>query len=79
MSIKIFTDRTGQSVMYDSNSEIAFGPIFGEDEDPADFIEWLEDNRFEANPRRFKETELVWVVDKWRRDCKESLTCGGKL
>lgn len=71
MNIKIFTDRSGQSVMYESNSEIAFGPIFGEDEDPADFIEWLEDNSFETNPRRFKDTELVWVVDKWRKEIKQ--------
>lgn len=72
MSIKVFTDITGQSVMYDSNSEIAFGPVFGEDEDPADFLEWLKSCNLWGDPAATEKDELSRLIDKWRKEVKEN-------
>ena len=46
MAIEILTDKdTNQSVMICNTSEMAFGPVFGEDEDPQDFINWIDDQK----------------------------------
>lgn len=44
MKIEIFTSRTGDKVMVDTNAERAFGPVFGSDEDPMEFAEWLKES-----------------------------------
>jgi len=72
MSIDIFTDRTGQSVMYDSNSEIAFGPVFGSDETPQDFLDWLNVKGIRPNFFYPQQVVLVCYVDTWREEVKES-------
>lgn len=73
MSIGILTDRdTNQSVMFCNTSEIAFGPVFGEDEDPQDFLDWLADSQGYTNPRRLKVNDLVDWVDKWRKQVEEN-------
>ena len=69
MAIEILTDRdTNQSVMFCNTSEMAFGPVFGEDEDPLEFLEWLkdEDPIFQGDARRLDSDDLSLFVDQWR-------------
>jgi len=69
MAIEILTDRdTNQSVMFCNTSEIAFGPVFGEDEDPLLFMDWLADSQGYTDARRLKVNDLVDWVDKWRKE-----------
>jgi len=57
------------SVMFCNTSDWAFGPVFGEDDDPHDFMRWLE-----TDPRVLSETDLGWAVEDWRlmRDKNEN-------
>jgi len=66
MSIGIFTDgKTSQSVMYCNISEIAFGPVFGEDENPQDFLDWA--HRLGYPDVRTAASEVLGnLVDTWR-------------
>lgn len=67
MSIRIISDGDN-SVIYDSVTETAFGPVFGRDEDPNDFLEWLE-----KDARLYTDKELWSLVGDWRdqRDNEE--------
>ena len=70
MAIEILIDKdTNQSVMICNTSEMAFGPVFGEDEDPLEFIEWLEKRGF-TDARKLDDLSLQ--VDKWRKEVKEN-------
>jgi len=60
MGVRVLTDRDGESVLYCSTSMWAFGPVFGADDDPNDFLEWLEDD-----PRRLKDSELESKFYEW--------------
>jgi len=73
--IKIFVDKdTKQSVMIDDVKEYAFGPVFGTDEDPQDFLDWCENSKEWGqwlnvkNIRYHEEKTLVFLVDKWRKE-----------
>jgi len=68
MNIAIFKSRTGDQVMVDSNSEIAFGPTFGEDEDPQEFLDWLG----AVDARNLASKRLSECVDTWRQEAKEN-------
>jgi len=49
MDIEILTDKdTNQSVMFCNTDRIAFGPVFGKDEDPQDFLDWLKTINFSS-------------------------------
>ena len=76
MAIKILTDgKTFESVMYDESTEIAFGPVFGTDEDPAEFMEW-----FKGLPPFTQKVgilgliarDLSELVDRWRTQTEEN-------
>ena len=67
MAIKILTDGdTNQSVMYDDIEEYAFGPVFGEDEDPAKFLAWIKEDP------RFMNVSIISLVDSWRKEIEEN-------
>ncbi len=76
MSIKILTDKdTFNSVMFDEATEIAFGPVFGEDEDPRDFLSWVNGsvtNISEYDVQRMRPHVLSILVDDWRKQVKEN-------
>jgi len=74
MSIKIITDKnTVQSVMYDEATKIAFGPVFGADEHPQDFLEWFAFQAYEeSNVQMLFPGTLSRFVDKWRTEVKEN-------
>lgn len=76
MSIEILTDRdTNQSVMFCNTSEIAFGPVFGEDEDPQDFLDWVETELTILSKdeiHQIKSYVLSKFVDQWRKQVEEN-------
>ena len=49
--------------LYCSTTMWAFGPIFYEDEDVDEFLEWLK-----IDPRRLKDKELEDKVYEWRKE-----------
>ena len=66
MAIKILTDGdTNQSVMYDDIEEYAFGPVFGEDENPMEFIDWCEEDGY-MEIRSLSSEHISNLVDRWR-------------
>jgi len=70
MGIEILTDGdTNQSVMFCNTSGIAFGPVFGEDEDPQEFLNWLEYRGF-TDARRLEDLSIH--VDRWRKQVEEN-------
>lgn len=60
MSVRIITDGDN-SVIYDSVTMTAFGPVFGRDEDPDEFLEWLP-----QDARSYNGQELWSLVGDWR-------------
>ena len=78
MSIQILTDReTGNSCMYCNTTEWAFGPVFGEEEDPIEFLEWYNDDQKESmtppvDVRCLTDKVLEGLVDRWRVIVKEN-------
>ena len=72
MTIEILTDKdTNQSVMICNTSEMAFGPVFGEYEDPLEFIKWLEPLIL-RDARRLDPDKLSDFVDNWRKEVEEN-------
>ncbi len=71
MSISIFTDINGQKAMYDEETEIFFGPLFGTDENPQDFLDWLKSCNLWGDPAATEKDELSRLVDEWRKEVKE--------
>jgi len=61
MSAKILTDKEGQSCLYDSTTETAFGPIFYSDENVQSFLDWLK-----VDPRLLSHEGLSQKVAEWR-------------
>lgn len=59
MSVRIITDGDN-SVIYDSVTMTAFGPVFGRDEDPNDFLEWLP-----KDARSYSANELWNLYGDW--------------
>ena len=78
MSVGIIQDRrTGQSVMYCTTEDRAFGPVFQEEEDPQEFLDWLRASDIPwsvgahvegdgTDPRHYPAGELEEVVKHWR-------------
>jgi len=72
MSIEILTDRdTNQSVMFCNTDNIAFGPVFGEDEDPQDFLDWAHRLGY-PDVRTAAQEVLGGLVDNWRKQVEEN-------
>ena len=73
MAIEILTDRdTNQSVMFCNTSEMAFGPVFGEDENPMEFLDWCNEELGHPDIRRLSTDVLLESVDKWRVQVEEN-------
>jgi len=76
MNIETFIDRTGQSVMVSEGT--AFGPVFSEDEDPQNFLNWaFLLGHTKETIRTADPDALNILVDRWRKEengTKEPLT-----
>jgi hypothetical protein len=80
------TDSTNVA-LYDSTSEVAFGPIFASSEEAEDFLEWLRSNSdrkrffdynrdrlmFMEDPREYLSDELTHLSQLWK-DSRENGT-----
>lgn len=82
MAIEILTDRfTYQSVMFCNTSDIAFGPVFAADEDPLEFLDWIDDKKMiqmgangitSFDVRCIPSAQLSTLVDNWRKEVEEN-------
>ena len=62
MSVQILRDtEDGSKAMYCTTTDWAFGPIFGEDEEPDEFLDWLV-----TDPRKLTDPQLILKVAEWR-------------
>jgi hypothetical protein len=61
MGVHILRSTEGDSCLYCSTSDWAFGPIFFAGEDPQDFLDWLV-----RDPRILNDSELANRVAEWR-------------
>ena len=64
MGVHILEDKDGQKALYCSTTMHAFGPIFYEDDDPEDFLEWLKP----YDPRNLADQVLENKYYEWRRE-----------
>lgn len=63
MGLRIIKDaENNYSVMYCSTSMECFGPVFYEDEDIQDFLDWYG----KEDPRSLTQSELTNKVNEWR-------------
>ena len=70
MSVDIWYDeQRGISGLYCNTDEVAFGPVFGEDEEPQDFLDWLTGRGF-TDARRLEDLSIH--ADRWREEVKEN-------
>ena len=61
MSVEILTD--GQRyVLIDSTTDRALRPVFWEDEEPTEFLEWLA-----HDARTYQPHHLAFLADEWRK------------
>jgi hypothetical protein len=79
MGVSVIRDRqSGIAAMYCNTEDRAFGPVFTEDEDPEDFMEWLRTSDVPwavgshvsgdgTDPRHYPPGDLEEVVNHWRR------------
>lgn len=58
-------DSNGYSCLYCSTTMWAFGGIFNEDEEPEDFLKWLQENTG-IDPRKFTDKEMEIKMAEWR-------------
>jgi hypothetical protein len=62
-SIKVIEDEeTGYRCLYNSQTMIAYGDIFYNEEDISDFLEWLQDE----HPYNMTRYELSSMITIWR-------------
>jgi hypothetical protein len=67
MSIRTLTDRDdGKTVMYDSTTGMAFGPVFETDEDAEDFLVFAL-QKGHADVRRMKPVDFLGLVKEWHK------------
>ncbi len=70
--ISILTDINGQKAMYDEETEIFFGPLFGVGENPREFIDWLKNkDEILVDARDMHPRNISRFVDRWRTEVKE--------
>ena len=70
--IKILTNERGESLMYEDSTEIGFGPLFGDDEDPQDFIDWAKEEEGWYHLNRISDVAVGVLFDCWRKMVKEN-------
>ncbi len=73
MGVRVLEDKEGLKCLYCSVVMVAFGPIFYENEEPDDFLEWVK-----KDVRLFSDKELENAVYEWRRE-KGCEDCGSKV
>jgi len=61
MAVRIIDGTDGYKVLYCSTTMTAFGPIFYEEDDVEDFLEWLP-----QDARLYTQGELDFKVYEWR-------------
>jgi hypothetical protein len=62
MAVNIIEDQEQQlKVLYCSTTMVCFGPVFYEDDEPEDFLEWLD-----GDPRLLADETLNQKVWEWR-------------
>lgn len=66
MGVSILRDKDGKSCLYCSTTMWAFGPIFGKEHDPDEFLEWLNDD-----PRRLTDKELESEYCDWIKSLED--------
>lgn len=71
MSTHILTDKDGQSCLYCSTTEWAFGPIFHDGEDAQEFLKWLGED-----PRHLTDRQLEDKVAEWRNELLDEPKAG---
>ena len=62
MSVQILIGEDGQSCLYCSVTDWAFGPVFHDDESPEEFLEWLK-----RDPRGLTDKELESKYVEWQK------------
>ena len=80
MGVRIIRDEEqGYSCMYCSTTMWAFGGIFYKDEDPDEFLTWLEANHLKDknDARQYSDKELENKISDWRNKAKECFACEG--
>ncbi len=71
MAVSVLTDKnSGESVMYCTTSDWAFGPVFTQYEEAEIFIEWLE-RHGKGDPRLIEDRDLERLVGEWRHEIQE--------
>ena len=69
--ISILTDINGQKAMYETSTEIFFGPLFGVDEDPQDFLDWLQNHGYRYYYMKDIDNNIMGrLVTGWRKEVK---------
>lgn len=67
MGVRIIRDKEqGYSCMYCSTTMWAFGGVFYKDEEPDDFLTWLEATHHK-DPRELKDSDLENRIHEWRK------------
>lgn len=65
MAVEILMHEDGRQVLICNTTDIAFGPVFQEDESAQDFLNWLN-----SSPRVLTESELLQKYGEWREVSK---------
>ena len=66
MSVRIIEGTDGYKCLYDSVTMTAFGPIFYDEDDIDDFLEWVK-----VDPRKCSQEALDNIVHEWREYVEE--------
>ena len=66
MSVRIIEGTDGYKCLYDSETMTAFGPIFYDEDDMDDFLEWLP-----QDARTYSKEVLDQLAHEWREYVKE--------
>ena len=59
----MYDGKLRRACLVDSVSETAFGPLFADEEECEDFLEWLG-----HDPRKHTTTDLVNLKNKWLKE-----------
>jgi len=66
MSVRIIEGTDGYKCLYNSVTMTAFGPIFYDEDDVEDFLEWVK-----VDPRTCSPEALDKIVHQWREHVEE--------
>jgi len=66
MAVRIIEGTDGYKVLYCSTTMQAFGPVFYDDDDVEDFLEWLP-----QDARLYNQGDLDFKVYEWRNQIEQ--------